>query len=219
MLCSTELVLVRHGHTAGNDSGQDVPMSGWTDLPLTEEGIHEVAAAGDRLSHEPPPAAIYASPLNRALQTARLLAGRFPSSLELQPEPGLCEIGCGRVDGLPMSKVRELYAAEWARNERQDDPDFRWPGGESYRELRERVVTVTRRIASRHAGKRVLLVTHAGVISQLVGWIMGTSPARWGLYRPSNGSITEVEWRGERARLVRFDERPEPSRAPQLGGR
>jgi broad specificity phosphatase PhoE len=54
-------------------------------------------------------------------------------------------------------------------------------------------------------------VTHAGVISQIVGALHGTSAARWELWRPRNGSVTEVRWQDGRGALVFFDRLPSPA--------
>jgi broad specificity phosphatase PhoE len=116
------------------------------------------------------------------------------------------EIGCGVVDGLHVEEVRARHPDAWQRNERQDDDDFRWPGGESYRELRSRCVDTVDRIAARHAGGRVAIVTHAGVIAQVLGRIAGQRPARWARFRPANASLTELEVDAGAARIVSFDD-------------
>jgi alpha-ribazole phosphatase/probable phosphoglycerate mutase len=107
---------------------------------------------------------------------------------------------------LPIRQVQQCYPREWAQNESQSDPEFRWPGGESYREFRERVLGAMERIATYHHPARVLVVTHAGVISQVVGWVNGESPARWEPFRPRNTSVTEMRWHAGQAELVSFDD-------------
>jgi alpha-ribazole phosphatase/probable phosphoglycerate mutase len=167
-----------------------------------------------------PAAVLYASPLLRALETARPVAHAVGAEIRL--EPGLREIHCGEVDGWPVEEVRRRYPDLWEANLRQDDEGFRWPGGESYRELRERSLGAFRRIAAAHPGERILVVTHAGVISQVLGCLHGINPSRWECYRPGNCSLTELDWEGETGRLVSFDDRghlaePDPpasTRAP-----
>lgn len=217
---AARLVLIRHGHTSSNSLG-GMRMSGWTDTPLSDQGRRQVACLARRMSSEAAPV-LYSSPLLRALETARPVAEA--AGAELRLEPGLREIHCGEVDGWPVEKVQQLYPELWAANLRQGDECFRWPGGESYRELRERSLGVLRRIAAAHPGERVLVVTHAGVISQAVGCLSGISPARWGCHRPENCSLTEVDWEGESGRLVSFDDRghlaepwPLASRHPRGG--
>ncbi|MFO7178604.1 MAG: histidine phosphatase family protein, partial [Pseudomonadota bacterium] len=204
MLSFARLVLVRHGQTAGNMAGLSARMSGLTDLPLTDQGVREARATARALAREPRPDVIYTSPLARARTTAGILAEVLPAPLVV--EPSLCEIDCGDADGLPLSEVQRRYPEAWARNLSQNDPDFRWPSGESYREFRARVLAGTRRIAAAHRGERVLVVTHAGVVSQLIGFHFGVGPERWELFRPRNCSITELAWYRDTIRVLRFDQ-------------
>jgi broad specificity phosphatase PhoE len=92
-------------------------------------------------------------------------------------------------------------------NLRQEDDRLRWPGGESYREFRARCLGALRSLARAHPGGRVAVVTHAGVISQVIGHITGAGAARWEAGRPGTTALTEVEWWRGSARVVRFDDR------------
>jgi broad specificity phosphatase PhoE len=201
---ATTFILVRHGQSTGNLSNGTL-MGGWTDLPLTKLGSSQASTLAGRLLDEQRPTVIFSSPLQRAVQTALVLGERL-SIGPLVMEPALREIGCGAVDGWPVHWVKKRYPDEWACNSKQTDPDFRWPGGESYREFRQRVLGAVGSIARRYPAKRVLVVTHAGVISQLVGWARGENPARWELFRPHNTSVTELRWQGTNGEVVRFDE-------------
>jgi broad specificity phosphatase PhoE len=200
----TTLLLLRHGHTAANDHGRDVPMSGWTDVPLSASGLVEADALAERVAREAPPAAVYSSPLLRARHTAEALGRRLGLPVELRAD--LREIHCGTVDGVPIREVQRRFPREWARNERQEDAEFRWPGGESYAEFRARCLAALDAIARAHPSGRVAVVTHAGLVSQVVGWLGGLSPARWHQGRPGNASISELAWSARGARLLRFDD-------------
>ncbi len=180
-------------------------MSGWTDVPLSPFGRQQIELLGAELSKQLAFAAIYTSPLRRAVDTARELSqsGLGP----LRACDSLREIDCGAVDGLPIEAVRRAHPTAWAANLRQTDEDFRWPGGESYREFRRRALSGIRQIAERHPGERVAVVTHAGVISQVIGWLHGISAARWEPFRPGNASLTTVEWSGNAGWLVSFNQR------------
>jgi alpha-ribazole phosphatase/probable phosphoglycerate mutase len=180
-------------------------MSGWTDLPLSVPGRRQVDLLVARLRGEPAFAAIYASPLQRAADTARAISAAGLGHLRLCEL--LREINCGEVDGLPIEEVRRRYPSLWDANLRQEDADLRWPAGESYRELRRRSIEAVQHIAARHPSQRVAVVTHAGVISQVIGSLYGLSAARWEPFRPGNTSLTEVDWSGESGVLVAFNER------------
>lgn len=208
---TTSLLLIRHAETAGNLGGADAVMSGCFDLPLTERGLCQARALGARLADEPAPASLYSSPLERARRTAALVAQRVGREVSLVP--ALREIDCGTVDGWPLRKVQQHYPREWALNNEQSDPDFRWPGGESYREFRERILGGLSAIIERHPSERVMVVTHAGVVSQILGARSGVSAARWGCFRPRNTSITELQVNGGELSLVRFDDCGESARA------
>ncbi|AUX42540.1 uncharacterized protein SOCE26_039730 [Sorangium cellulosum] len=209
------LTLVRHGRTAGNGASPGTPMSGWTDTPLDARGRQEAEALGRRLAAGPGFDAVYTSPLSRALETARIAAGAWGPP---RPLDDLREIGCGDVDGAPIEEVKARHAALWEANLRQDDDDFRWPGGESYRELRARCLAAVRAIAAAHPGGRVLVVTHAGVIGQIVGALRGVPPARWEPFRPGNTSLTTISWEGDRGVLLRFDDREHVSESARRPG-
>jgi probable phosphoglycerate mutase len=202
-LDATLFTLVRHGHTAAN-SPAGMRLSGWTDTPLSDRGRVEAALAARALARRPAPAALYASPLQRARDTAAAIGAALGLEPRLVPE--LREIHCGEVDGRSVEHVRAHHAAEWARNGEEADERFRWPGGESYRELRARCLRAVRALAARHPGERVVVVTHAGFVTQVLGSIAGVSCARWSAFRPRNGSFSTVAW-GPRGRaLVTFDE-------------
>jgi alpha-ribazole phosphatase/probable phosphoglycerate mutase len=114
---------------------------------------------------------------------------------------------CGELDGLLASEAQQRYPAIWEANRRQDDENLRWPGGESYREFRQRCLTGLRRIVQTHPGERIVAVTHAGVISQILGAIHGFHSAQWEPFRPGNASLTEIEWGIDGGTLLRFDDR------------
>jgi alpha-ribazole phosphatase/probable phosphoglycerate mutase len=209
------LLLARHGHTSGNGDNAARPMSGWTDTPLDALGRQQAEALGRRLADGPPLDAVISSPLSRAVDTARIAASAWGP---VRLHDGLREIGCGEVDGAPIGEVKARHAALWEANLRQDDDDFRWPGGESYRELRARCVAAVRSIAAARPGQRVLVVTHAGVIGQILGEMHGVPPARWEPFRPGNASLTSVSWQGDRGALLRFDDRDHLSESTRPPG-
>jgi broad specificity phosphatase PhoE len=200
---STGLMLIRHGHMAGNTGALDEGMAGWTDLPLTPRGRMEIERLREHLARGSKFDAIYSSPLSRAVDTARLLVAAGLGPIRLCPE--LKEINCGEVDGLALGEVQHRFPKSWRENCAQQTENFRWPGGESYREFRNRCVGAICSIAAAHPSGRVAVVTHAGVISQIIGSISGVSPARWELFRPGNASLTELAWRGCSGVVVSFD--------------
>ncbi|MGH2355075.1 MAG: histidine phosphatase family protein, partial [Chloroflexota bacterium] len=201
----TTLLLVRHGHVADNDAQPAARLCGWSDPPLSALGRRQVAWLRWRLHQEAPIAALYTSPLQRAKYTAQTIAGLL--GLRPRRRHVLREISCGSLDGWPLAEVRRRYPQLWAANLAQRDETFCWPGGESYRAFRARALRAVQGIAAAHSGQRVLIVTHAGVISQIVGALAGTSAARWEAFRAGNASVTELLWQGDGGRVLRFDDR------------
>ena len=188
-----------------NDQGHGARLTGWLDAPLSALGWAQAERLCARLAGGPRPDALYASPLRRARDTAEVLA----TALGLSPRllGSLREIDCGRLDGLPLAQVKRRHPELWRRNLAQQSDAFRWPGGESYREFRARALRAVGRIARQHRGGRVVIVTHAGVITQVLGALHRVPAARWSAFVVGNASITEVRWSGSTGTLLRADDR------------
>jgi broad specificity phosphatase PhoE len=215
---ASTLILVRHAHVADNDPAVGARLCGWFDPPLSRRGWAEVERLSRRLEQapRPRPTALYTSPLRRARAVAHVIGSRLglaPRALDL-----LREIHCGRLEGVPIREVEQRYPILWRANLRQVDDGFQWPGGESYRDFRRRVLRAISDIAAEHAGERVIIVTHAGVISQFLGALNGIRAACWEAFRPSNASLTVVRWANGTGDVRSFDDHDHlrPSRvAPQ----
>lgn len=161
----TILLLIRHAHVC--DVAPDARLRGWYDVPLNDVGVRELARVLEGPFDLATPDALYTSTSTRARVTANALAAAW--GLRVVPDERLREIHCGRLDGALIRDIERLYPELWARNIVQDDDDFTWPGGESYSAFRERVVDTLSSMARRHPYQRIAVVTHAGVISQVVG--------------------------------------------------
>jgi len=135
----TILLLVRHGETDWNADGR---LQGQTDRPLSEFGRRQARQLADELAAEELEA-IYASDLSRARETAEMVGERLGLATVLDPD--LREKDWGTWEG--------LTAVE------RDRVEF---VGESTEAHQERILHALRRIAERHPGGRVLVVTHGG---------------------------------------------------------
>ena len=200
----TRLLLIRHAHVdTGPSPGR---LCGSLDLPLSAAGRAQLRALGARLAADEAPDALYTSTLRRAREVAEALTRIWDRDLCL--DDAVREIDCGRLDGMPIVEIEREYADLWARNRAQIDDDFTWPDGESYRAFRQRVLDGLGHIAAAHRGQRVAVVTHAGVIAQVLGAIRGRPAAVWELDRPAPLSATEVTWaNGAPASVVAFNRR------------
>jgi probable phosphoglycerate mutase len=184
---ATRLIVVRHGETAWN---VDTRIQGHLDIPLNATGLWQARQLGDALAGEAI-RAIYTSDLLRARRTAQAVADATGAALV--DEPGLRERAFGSFQGRTFAEV-ETEHPEQARRWRQRDPDYAPDGGESLRVLRERVVDTTHRLAARHPGELVLLVTHGGVLDVLYRAATRQdiqAPRTWQL---GNAAINRLLW-------------------------
>ena len=184
---ATRLIVVRHGETAWN---VDTRIQGHLDIPLNATGLWQARQLGDALAGEAI-STIYTSDLLRARRTAQAVADATGAALV--DEPGLRERAFGSFQGRTFAEV-EAEHPEQARRWRQRDPDYAPDGGESLRVLRERVVDTTHRLAARHPGELVLLVTHGGVLDVLYRAATRQdiqAPRTWQL---GNAAINRLLW-------------------------
>jgi alpha-ribazole phosphatase len=150
----------------------------------TEEGIDAQARAlAERLSRFSL-TSVYTSPIPRALATARALTER-PIELE-----ALKEIDFGEVDGLTFDELSADLRQELLR----EPTAVRFPGGESYSELRQRVCAALEQIVADHPGETVAAVSHAGAIRAALGeWLQIHGDAVFRIDQRF-GAVNVVEW-------------------------
>lgn len=184
---ATRVVLIRHALT-----GADSRLCGSFDVPLSPAGLVQVQSVLRQPPTRSAPQALYTSPLRRASHVAAMLGRSW--ALEPRVAEWAGEIHCGDVEGMPLAELRRRFPERWARNEAQTDDEFAWPGGETYRQFRARVLEGLTTMAAAHAGARVALVTHAGVISQVLGAIGHRAASVWAVDRPRPLTATEVTW-------------------------
>jgi len=161
----TRIYLVRHGATVLTAEDR---FAGSSEVPLSDEGRAQVAALAERLRCDALDA-VYASPMGRTLETARIIGA--PHGLEPRPEPDLREIDYGRWEGLTRDEVERDFAAEYEAW--QEDPLTIAPeGGESGIQVLARALLVVRRIVQQHQHRSVLVVAHKGTNRLLVSSLL-----------------------------------------------
>ena len=164
---TTRVYLIRHGTTS---FVVDDLFSGATDVMLSAEGQRQAALLGQRLANEKL-AALYSSPLRRALQTAALVAPHLTAI----PCDGLREIDYGHWETHPRREVAAQFAAEYTAW--QADPYSRAPlGGETGAAVLARVLPALRRIVADHPGQTVAVVSHKSAIRLLLCGLLGLDP-------------------------------------------
>ncbi len=183
----TRFVLVRHGRTAWNRVER---FRGRADIPLDEVGLAQAQATAARVAGEWQPAAIYASPLSRALKTAEAIAGRC--GLEVIPEPALIDINYGEWQGLSPEEVRRRWPPEfeaWCHAPQE----ARIPGGEALADVRTRTLEGIRRLAQRHGAETVVLVGHTVVNRVILLAVLGLGNDRFWHLRQEPCAINVFE--------------------------
>lgn len=167
---NTTLILVRHGQTEWNVAGR---IQGHGDSPLTALGERQALALAPRLAREPIDH-IYSSDLGRASHTARLLMPHRHANIRCHR--GLRERAFGVAEGNTYAQIADEHPAMFSR-EQETDPHYAPAGGESRQQHLDRVRATLEALARDHAGSRLLLVTHGGVLSCVYRWLHGIPAA------------------------------------------
>jgi 2,3-bisphosphoglycerate-dependent phosphoglycerate mutase len=184
------LWLVRHGETNWNAGGI---AQGHCDLArLTPRGVRQAwRVVGQLCDH--PICALYASDLHRAMETAAPLAAVL--GLAVSRDPRLRERCLGSLEGTDAAAIGPAVSGLRAR--RVTDPDAAPPGGESLRNLYDRVaafaddLTAARLpgLAGAVPGGDVAVVAHGGTLRVLTAYLNGI-PAEQMRWEPlANGTI------------------------------
>lgn len=196
---TTRFIVVRHGQTVWNTQTR---IQGQTDSDLTAEGLAQANAIGRRLAREKFDA-IVASDLGRAMRTARAIASHC--GLEVAPEARLRERSFGEGEGLTYAEVDARWPGVFSRAA-NTDPDATIPGGETRRQFHERIHAGFLALARLHAGRRVVAVTHGGVLAVLYRIVHDIPIAHAHKVAISNASYNAVAFDGDAWRLEAWDD-------------
>jgi probable phosphoglycerate mutase len=198
---ATRLYLVRHGATPRTEEDR---FSGDAAVDLSSEGRLQAERLSERLARETI-AAVYSSPLGRAVETAEVISR--PHGLALVSREGLKEISHGHWEGLTRAEVEQRYAEEYRLWE-ADPFTFAPVDGESGVSVLARALPVIREIVTNHAGRNVLVVSHKATLRLVLSSLLGFDPRG---YRDrldqSPACLNVVDFRDlVRARLMLFND-------------
>lgn len=188
---ATRILLIRHGETEYNRTAR---IQGQLDVGLSEKGRRQARLLGRRLRQEKI-AAIYASDLKRARETAQIICEETGLSIAGFRED-LREIKFGRWQGHTMAEVEELYpedVAFW----RLDITNHAPPGGESYAAMRERGWRAVTELAAAHEGETVAVATHGGIVKAVLCTVLGIDLAERRRIVVDNASLSIIELSAE----------------------
>lgn len=168
------IFLVRHGETEWNRARR---YQGWSDSPLTAEGIAQAEAIGHRLRtlSEAAGAEIVASPTGRARRTAEIIAQCLDRTAPLRFDDRLREISLGSWDGLNRKEIRSRMGEEFVEFEWY----FRTPDGESYDGFAGRIASWLE-----EAGDGPLIAVCHGVVTRVLRGLYGGLPSTAALRLP-----------------------------------
>ena len=192
--CPARLVIARHAEAAYRRPGAPADDGGW----LTQTGLGQARALGERLRHERV-AAVYTSPMARAVQTGALAAAALglPGSVAID---GLQECSVGDLAGGPHDDPRLPEVVErWVRG----DLDVPVPGGATGRAVLDRVRWAVEHIADRHRGETVLVVSHGEVLTLALSRLPVNGRPDQALARPlPHGAFLRVDIDADGWRLI-----------------
>jgi broad specificity phosphatase PhoE len=198
--------LIRHAET----SAPDVFHGAESDIGLSELGQFQAKLLGERLRPEGAEA-LYCSALRRAVDTAAPIG----ATCGLKPEvvPSLHERKIGPLSGLSREEGWDVYAAT-KRRWQAGDLNYTHEGGESFADMRRRVLPVIEELPDRHAGRSFLVVAHGIVIRVLlISLLDELSPADFGHIAIDFASINDLRWDGYRWRAAALNQVAAPSPA------
>lgn len=197
----TRIYLIRHGATILTAEDR---FAGATNVPLSDEGRAQAGRLAQRLKGLPV-AAVYASPLDRTMETARILAAAH--SLEVHPRDGLREISHGHWEQMTRAEVEQQFPAEAAAWD-EDPFTFAPAGGESGLAVTARALPALMEMVRQHEGESLIVVSHKATIRLLLSSLLGFDPRRYRDNLDQNpAALNVVDFKDPvRARLMLFND-------------
>lgn len=191
-------ILVRHGESLWNSERR---IQGSLDPGLSPRGRRQTDLLVSHLSAHvrQPVAAIYASPLRRAAQTAERIAAAL--RLPVIPDPDLREMFLGDWEGKTVAEIQASAPGQYERW--LEDPDaFPAPRAEDLRAFERRVVGAVHRMQEAHPGTNLILVSHGGVIKALLCFALGLDIRHLFRLKQDNTAVSQIEVHGRVRRVL-----------------
>jgi broad specificity phosphatase PhoE len=192
------LYLVRHGATDANLQRPYVLQGHGIDLSLNPTGQKQAQQVASLLAQRSI-SAVYASPMRRALETARAIATRCGADVVKREELVECDVG--RWEGLSWDGIREQFPQEF-ENFQRDPSQFPYLGGETYSDVAKRAVPVLEQLLQRHANERFVVVAHNIVNRVCVATFLGLALARAKEIHQANCGVNVIRRENGRTSLV-----------------
>ena len=184
-VCS--VLFVRHGQTPTTG---DVLPGRAPGLHLAPEGVEQARRVAERIAGLGRVEAVYASPMERAVETAAPIARAC--GLRVRKHPGLIECDFGRWTGRKLKTLSRRK--EWTTVQHHPS-GFRFPGGESFAEMQARALEAVSAMTARHRNQTVVAVSHADVITAGAAAAAGTPLDLFQRIVVSTCSVTAIAYR------------------------
>ncbi len=185
-----KVILIRHGATIYSEQkrlydGEDYP-------PINQKGKTEMENLTSWLLLKSPHVdAIYSSSSLRAIQSARILSKEY--DIDYTEIDGLYERKAGIWGGLTFKQIEEQYP-EMLEKYHQDPYSFCPDGGESTKDVRERIEVIINNLVQENQYKTIVIVTHEGVIQSAISSILDIPHSNQGKIVIPTGSATQINY-------------------------
>jgi broad specificity phosphatase PhoE len=186
-MSSTEILLLRHGQSEGNENGR---FGGHGPTPLTALGRRQAEATARALAAEGGLTAIFASDLPRAMQTAEPIVAA--TGIAMRTTPALRERHVGVFTGMTFAEAEAAHPEVFAAMMRRD-PDACPPEGETSHDCLLRAGAFFDEVIARFAVGRVVLVAHAFTLNMLVRRLVGLQDSPSVFFRTDNCALHRLK--------------------------
>ncbi len=196
-MSASKVLFIRHGQTDFNTEGR---LQGAMPVPINDCGIQQSQALAQHLRRMPIDA-IYASPRQRAKETAQIIAETL--QLPLIQDERLAEIAFGIFEGYTFAEVKQRFPDNYVKWQSGYRP-YRVPNGESRLDVQQRMSSAWDDIVNAPDQKTVAIVGHSSALMILLASMFAILPAK----RVLNTSVTTLERYQEIWRITSFAETP-----------
>lgn len=184
----TDFILVRHGETDYNELSV---LQGWIDTALNEIGREQAELTAEILREEEFDE-VWHSDLQRARCTAAAILKYHPD-VPVYPCMKLREWKLGILQNYSHAELEKEYP-EYEEMLRNEEIELSIPGGESRGEFQRRINEAFQELADRSPGKRLLIVSHGGVLVRLFHFLGEKVPEDRKKFFPGNASVSRVRY-------------------------
>lgn len=197
----TLLHLVRHGATPPNLVDPPVMQGDGIDEPLAPIGREQAERVAGALATRPI-AAVYSSPLQRAMETGGAIAERH--GVRVTAVDALREVNVGEWLGSNWPEVERRFPDRY-RAFREDPGKNGYPGGETLQQLLDRVTAALRDLAIKHPGGEIAVTAHSVVNRVYVSSLLGISLAEGYFIPQANCCVNLIRFRDGKPKLIAFN--------------